>query len=77
MEENCTPQEICDKYHRIHSDVYQWFDISFDKFGRTTTQKQTEVAQDIFWKLHENGNVVEDDTEQLHCQNCDRFLADR
>jgi len=77
IEEKCTPQQICDKYHRIHSDVYKWCDISFDEFGRTTTEKQTEVAQDIFWKLHENGNLTEGDTEQLHCQNCDRFLADR
>lgn len=77
LEEKCTPQQICDKYHQIHSDVYKWFDISFDQFGRTTTEKQTEVAQEIFWQLHENGNLVEDDMEQLHCQSCDRFLADR
>merc|ERR1712110_1284348 len=77
LEEKCTPQQICDKYHQIHSDVYKNFNISFDKFGRTTTEKQTEVAQDIFRKLHENGNLTEDDMEQLHCANCDRFLADR
>ena len=77
LEEKCTPQEICDKYHRIHSDIYKWFNISFDTFGRTTTEKQTEIAQDIFWKLNQNGYLVEDEMEQLHCQNCDRFLADR
>ena len=77
LEEKCTPQQICDKYHQIHSDVYKWFDISFDQFGRTTTEKQTEVAQQIFWQLHENGNLIEDDMEQLHCEGCDRFLADR
>merc|ERR1719167_225883 len=77
LEEKCTPQQICDKYHKIHSDVYKWFDISFDQFGRTTTEKQTEVAQEIFWQLHANGNLIEDDMEQLHCQSCDRFLADR
>ncbi|CAN6554249.1 unnamed protein product [Malus baccata var. baccata] len=34
-DENCTPQQICDKYQEIHKQVYQWFDISFDKFGTT------------------------------------------
>ncbi|KAJ5689806.1 methionyl-tRNA synthetase [Penicillium macrosclerotiorum] len=38
LTEKCTPQELCDKYHAIHSDVYKWFNISFDTFGRTTTQ---------------------------------------
>ena len=77
LEEKCTPRQICDKYHSIHADVYKWFNISFDVFGRTTTEKQTEIAQDIFWKLNENGYLSEDEIEQLHCQNCDRFLADR
>ncbi|KAF4980252.1 hypothetical protein FDECE_17917, partial [Fusarium decemcellulare] len=34
--EECTPQELCDRYHAIHAEVYKWFDISFDIFGRTT-----------------------------------------
>lgn len=42
MEEGLTPQEICDKYHAIHADIYRWFNISFDIFGRTTTSQQTE-----------------------------------
>ncbi|KAK7388553.1 hypothetical protein VNO78_23372 [Psophocarpus tetragonolobus] len=32
MEENCSPKQICDKYHVIHKEVYNWFNISFDEF---------------------------------------------
>ncbi|KAG7585349.1 Methionyl/Valyl/Leucyl/Isoleucyl-tRNA synthetase anticodon-binding [Arabidopsis thaliana x Arabidopsis arenosa] len=46
LEENCTPKEICDKYHAIHKQVYDWFDISFDKFGRTSTPEQTKFLAD-------------------------------
>lgn len=35
--ENLTPQQICDKYFVIHDDIYKWFSIDFDYFGRTTT----------------------------------------
>ena len=42
LEEGLTPQQICDKYFMIHKDVYEWFKIKFDFFGRTTTQQQTE-----------------------------------
>uniref|UniRef100_A0A665TKN6 Methionine--tRNA ligase, cytoplasmic n=1 Tax=Echeneis naucrates TaxID=173247 RepID=A0A665TKN6_ECHNA len=76
-EEGLTPKQICDKYHAIHSSIYKWFQIDFDFFGRTTTEKQTEIAQDIFWRLHKHSFLVEDTVEQLRCETCQRFLADR
>ncbi|XP_072237935.1 methionine--tRNA ligase, cytoplasmic [Leuresthes tenuis] len=76
-EEGLTPQQICDKYHAVHASIYKWFQIDFDFFGRTTTEKQTEIAQNIFWRLDKNGYLVEDTVEQLRCENCQRFLADR
>ena len=45
LEEGLTPQQICDKYSKIHADIYGWFDIAFDKFGRTPTWQQTEIGQ--------------------------------
>ncbi|XP_060596345.1 methionine--tRNA ligase, cytoplasmic-like [Ruditapes philippinarum] len=75
--EGLTPQQICDKYTEIHRQIYNWFNIDFDYFGRTTTKQQTSIAQDIFWQLHKKGFICKDSVEQLHCKNCDRFLADR
>lgn len=77
VEEGLTPQQICDKYNALHTEVYDWFNIEFDYFGRTTTQQQTQIAQDIFWKLYNQGYVIKDIIEQLLCEKCDRFLADR
>ncbi|KAL6736974.1 hypothetical protein Aduo_010656 [Ancylostoma duodenale] len=77
LQEGKTPREVCDKYHAIHESIYQWFNIEFDIFGRTTTPQQTEIAQDIFLKLHQNGFTSSSSIDQLHCQNCDKFLADR
>lgn len=34
--ENLTPQQICDKYFDIHNNIYRWFGIGFDYFGRTS-----------------------------------------
>lgn len=77
LEDKVTPQQLCDKYHKIHKEVYDWFDINFDYFGRTTTPLQTEIAQDIFTKLHQNGFLEEKSTEQLYCEEHNLFLADR
>ncbi|XP_059688633.1 methionine--tRNA ligase, cytoplasmic [Gavia stellata] len=77
VEEGLTPQEICNKYNAIHADIYRWFDISFDYFGRTTTPYQTTIAQDIFQRLLARGFLLQDTVEQLRCEDCQRFLADR
>ncbi|KAF2809656.1 methionyl-tRNA synthetase [Mytilinidion resinicola] len=77
LEEGVTPQELCDKYYKIHSEVYEWFNISFDHFGRTPTQQQTDIAQDMFLKLHKNGYLKEETTLQPYCETHNSFLADR
>lgn len=77
LEEGVTPRELCDKYHEIHSNVYKWFQIGFDYFGRTTTHKQTEIAQEIFKKLDDNDYLEEQTMKQLFCPVHKSFLADR
>ncbi|KAJ8904935.1 hypothetical protein NDN08_001448 [Rhodosorus marinus] len=77
QQEGLTAKEICDKYNALHREVYEWFDIDFDYFGRTSTNEQTEICQAIFWDAHKNGYVVEGQLEQLYCNNDKRFLADR
>uniref|UniRef100_A0A803MGT3 methionine--tRNA ligase n=1 Tax=Chenopodium quinoa TaxID=63459 RepID=A0A803MGT3_CHEQI len=74
--ENVLPREICDKYHPLHKEVYQWFDISFDQFGRTSTDQHTVVCHQVFNSLFQNNLLAEDTIEQLYCQNCLKFLAD-
>ncbi|KAH7308968.1 methionyl-tRNA synthetase [Stachybotrys elegans] len=75
--EKCTPQALCDKYHSIHAEIYKWFNISFDIFGRTTTELQTTITQEIFLKLNQNGFLKERGTTQLFCEKHKSFLADR
>ncbi|HET6452395.1 MAG TPA: methionine--tRNA ligase [Spirochaetia bacterium] len=77
LEEGITPRELCDRYHAIHRDIYQWFNIAFDRFGRTSVPVHTEITQHIFLKLHENGFITEKQITQLYCEKDQRFLADR
>ena len=77
LETGQTPKELCDEYHLKHKEVYDWFEIAFDYFGRTTTEQQTIIAQDIFTKLHKNGYLEERTTTQPYCEKHESFLADR
>ena len=86
-EEGVTPRAICDKYHALHTAIYDWFDIAFDYFGRTSCPEpaapefadwpQTRIAQEIFLDNVKAGNTLEQAVEQVFCLDCRRFLADR
>lgn len=77
QEEGVSPRELCDRFHAIHRDIYEWFRISFDKFGRTSCQEQTDITQSIFLDLDAKGYITTQTLEQLYCDSCSRFLADR
>jgi methionyl-tRNA synthetase len=77
LETGQTPKELCDEFHKKHKDVYDWFDIGFDYFGRTTTEQQTVIAQDIFTKLYKADFLEERTTTQPYCEAHESFLADR
>lgn len=77
LKEGISCEEICGKYRKLHKQVYDWFNISFDIFGKTTTDTQTELAQEIFLTLWKKNLLISKMTEQLYCNKCDRFVCDR
>ena len=77
LQEKVTPRQLCDKYHALHKEIYDWFNIKFDAFGRTSTKEQTEIVQEIFWDLYNNGFIAEDTVTQPFCEKCNLPLADR
>ncbi|MBN1837658.1 MAG: methionine--tRNA ligase, partial [Spirochaetales bacterium] len=54
-----------------------WFNIAFDRFGRTSTPKHTEITQGIFLGLDRNGYITQKTLQQSYCEHDQRFLADR
>ncbi|MCX8198376.1 MAG: methionine--tRNA ligase [Candidatus Micrarchaeota archaeon] len=77
LEEGVSPKELCDKYYQMHKRIYEWFGISTDIFGRTTTPLHTEITHEIFLALHKNGFIVEGEMLQAYDEKAKMFLADR
>ncbi len=77
LEDNKTPRELCDYFYNQHEEIYKWFDIAFDKFGRTSNEECTEITQKIFQDLDKNGFITEHINQQPFCPHCQRYLADR
>lgn len=75
--EGCTPQQVVDRYNKIIKDSFEGFGISFDIFGRTTSEVHKQTASDFFRKLYDNGEFVEQESEQYYDEEAHTFLADR
>ncbi|MBQ2601279.1 MAG: methionine--tRNA ligase [Treponema sp.] len=77
LEDGKTPRELCDYFYSQHEEIYRWFDIAFDKFGRTSNDECTEITQTLFKDLEKNGYITEHVNKQPFCPKCQRYLADR
>lgn len=75
--EGTTPQTIIDKYHAIIKQSFADFGISFDNYSRTSAPIHHQTASDFFKKLYEQGDFIEEISEQLYDEEAHQFLADR
>ncbi len=75
--EGVSPQEVIDKYDGIIRKSFLDFGISFDNYSRTSSKIHHETASEFFKKLYDNGDFIEEVTEQLYDAKANQFLADR
>ena len=75
--EGITPQDVCDRYHKLIKDSFEEFGISFDVYSRTTSPTHNKFASDFFRKLYDDGRLVEKESEQYYDEEARQFLADR
>jgi len=75
--EGITPQDVVDRYHTLIRDSFREFGISFDVYGRTTSDVHRETASAFFRKLYDKGEFVEKTSMQYYDEEAHTFLADR
>ncbi len=75
--ENMTVEEYVDKYRALHEQSVRDFNLSFDLYGRTHTEKQEKLIQDLFLRLEELGMISERTSLQPYSVKEEKFLADR
>ncbi len=75
--EGCTPQDVVDRFNKIIKDSFEEFGISFDIYGRTSSEIHAKTASDFFKKLYDDGKLIEKTSEQYYDEEAGQFLADR
>lgn len=70
-------QSYCDMFHQKHAQTYKDFNLSFDFFGRTSSEQNKEMTYLIFDALDKNGFIEEREIKQVYSVDDKMFLADR
>jgi methionyl-tRNA synthetase len=72
-----SPQELTDVLYKIHKEIYDWFNISYDNFSRTSLPIHHQTTQDFFLKIYNNGFISEGILKLPYCEKDMMYLPDR
>ena len=74
LERGKTPQEYADEISATFKNLWDDFDISYDKFIRTTDEAHKIGVQKAFLKMKEKGDVYKDVYKGHYCISCETFF---
>ncbi len=78
LKKKTTPENLTDRYYEIHRKIYEWFNISYDNFSRTSKSKvHSDIVKKVFLRMFEAGFIIEKVDELPYDPKSDRFLPDR
>jgi len=69
--------EYCRVKHRMQSECYRKFMLSFDHFGRSSSENNIQLTQYLHGRLDENDFIEKRTTRQVYSVTDRRFLPDR
>jgi methionyl-tRNA synthetase len=69
--------EYCAEMHGVQAEIAKGFRLSFDHFGRSSSQRNHRLTQHFAGKLAENGLIREVSEKMIYSIDDGRFLPDR
>ncbi|HYF81471.1 MAG TPA: methionine--tRNA ligase [Clostridia bacterium] len=70
------PQEHVDRIAGEIRRIWDFMNVSYDQFIRTTDKQHEETVQKIFKKLYEQGDIYKSSYEGLYCTPCESFYTE-
>ncbi|WP_024791430.1 methionine--tRNA ligase [Lebetimonas sp. JS032] len=70
-----SPKEYADEISAKFKKLWDEFEISYDKFIRTTDPGHIKGVQKAFLTMYENGDIYKDYYEGHYCVGCESFVA--
>lgn len=70
------PQEHVDRIAAEIRRIWDFMNVSYDQFIRTTDKQHKHTVQKIFRKLYEQGDIYKSSYEGLYCTPCESFYTE-
>jgi methionyl-tRNA synthetase len=70
-----SPKEYADEISSKFKSLWDEFDISYDKFIKTTDEDHKIGVQKAFEVMHEKGDIYKDNYEGFYCVSCETFFT--
>lgn len=71
-----TPKQYVDKIVAGIKDLWKTYDISYDKFIRTTDEEHVNAVKKIFKALYDKGDIYKSEYEGWYCTPCESFYTE-
>lgn len=72
-----TPQEYSDEISGKFRTLWDDFDITYDKFIRTTDEEHKIGVQKAFETMYEKGDIYKGEYEGFYCVSCETFFTEK
>ncbi len=72
-----TPKEYADEVSGKFRSLWDHFDISYDKFIRTTDESHKEGVQKAFEYMYQKGDIYKGNYEGHYCVSCETFFTQK
>ena len=74
---NKNPKEYADEISNGFKQLWSDFNISYDKFIRTTDQEHIIGVQHAFEKMYKKGDIYKGSYEGFYCVSCETFFTEK
>ncbi|MGB9874188.1 MAG: class I tRNA ligase family protein, partial [Hydrogenobacter sp.] len=76
QEKGISPKELADQNAENFKKLWEFMNISYDKFIRTTDQDHIRFVQEVFVKSYEKGDIYKGEYEGWYCVGCEEFKSE-
>lgn len=75
-ERGITPKEYVDEIVKNFKNLWQYMNISYDRYIRTTDDYHIQTVQKIFKELYDKGYIYKGEYKGKYCTPCESFWTD-